>query len=611
MTTRHPVQRQNSEDSEGRLRALVDTAVDGVIIIDSQGIVQDFNPACESLFGYPAEEVIGQNVRMLMPGPYREEHDGYLARYRATGERRIIGIGREVEGRRKNGSTFPLELSVGEAHRGDQWSFVGIIRDITARKAAEQALQRAKEAAESANQAKSLFLANMSHEIRTPMNAVLGYAQIMDNDPRFPQRHRQALEAIDRAGNHLLGVINQILDLSKIEAGAMELHVDDFDLDELVESLSAIFKVRCEQRDLDWLIEKRIDRAQVRGDQGKLRQVLINLLGNAVKFTDEGGVRFAISQAGDRYRFEVSDTGTGIAADEQERIFEPFQQAAEGMSKGGTGLGLTLSKRQVGLMGGGLGIASRVGEGSLFFFDLDLPAAEGPVAAASLNAARILRLAPSCELAALVVDDVADNRDLLSRMLQTFGARVTVATDGADALDKARSARPDIAFMDVRMPVMDGIETLRRMREAGLDSGTVFVAMSAAGWRHETDRYSEAGFDDFIAKPYRFETVCACIERHIDVSFEPEAGDLASADPRGAGLDTRDLRLPEPLRNRLLRAARINAFTEIETVLAELEGMGGSTPKLVEHLRGLLRRYDSRRIIEAVEALADRVAGGD
>jgi len=592
------------EDPESRLRALVNTAVDGVIIIDSNGIVQDFNSACEKLFDYPASDVIGRNVSMLMPAPHNREHDGYLARYRETGVQRIIGIEREVEGRRRDGSTFPLELSVGEARHRDNRSFVGILRDITARKATEKALQKAKEQAESASQAKSLFLANMSHEIRTPMNAVLGYTQIMEYDQDFPERHRRALKAIDRAGNHLLGVINQILDLSKIEAGAMELDIGDFDLDDLVASISAIFEVRCEQKGITWRVESRIDRGAVRGDQGKLRQVLINLLGNAVKFTEQGSVFLLVTQTADSYHFEVSDTGLGITPAELERIFEPFHQAVEGISKGGTGLGLTLSRRQVELMGGRLEVNSRSKAGSQFTFDVVLPPAEGQIVPAYLTTERITRLAPECHVEALVVDDVADNRDLLSRMLITIGAGVSVASDGVDALGKIRGSRPDIVFMDVRMPIMDGLEALHHIKGKDDDNKIVCVALSAVGWSHDTERYFEVGFDDFIAKPYRFETVCECIEKHLGVRFEREGTRSAVSELPGVVADLSSITLPESLRARLHRAACLNAFSEIEAVLAELTDRGGSERELVEYLRGLLQRYDMHAIADTMARLA-------
>jgi len=266
-------------------------------------------------------------------------------------------------------------------------------------------------------------------------------------------------------------------------------------------------------------------------------------------------------------------------------------------------LGLTLSRRQVELMGGKLDLTSHPGAGSRFAFTLALPPAQGPVAPASLTGERIRRLAPGCTLEALVVEDVADNRELLSRMLRSVGAKVWVARDGADALEKIRLHRPAIVFMDVRMPVMDGIEALRQIRGLAGDRRVVCVAMSAAGWGREADRYFEVGFADFVAKPYRFETVCECIERHLDVRFEREpAKPLGPAAPARRA-DLLAVTLPPDLRQRLLNAARINAFTEIEASLSELKEMGARERELAENLRGFLQRYDSRAIADAVERL--------
>jgi PAS domain S-box-containing protein len=287
---RYRASSRSLEDREQRLSALVSTAVDGVMINDANGTVQEYNPACEQLFGCREDEVVGRNVKMLMPSPCQEEHDEYLSRYLTTGNKRSIGIGREVEGRRKDGATFPIGLSVGEARPGGQRLFVGIIRDITARRSAEQSLRVAKEQAESAGHAKSRFLANMSHEIRTPMNAVLGYTQLIETDPDMPDKYRRPLKAIHSAGNHLISLIDNILDLSKIEAGAMELDTRDFDLGDLTEEVSGMFAMRCEQKGLTWRADVHIGGRAVRADDRKLRQILIDLLGNAVKSTERGHI---------------------------------------------------------------------------------------------------------------------------------------------------------------------------------------------------------------------------------------------------------------------------------------------------------------------------------
>ena len=598
------------EDREQRLRALVTTAVDGVMIIDATGTVQEYNPACERLFGYPADEVVGRNVKMLMPGPYRDEHDQYLRRYRSTGVKRIIGIGREVEGRRKDGTTFPMELSVGEARPGGQQVFVGIIRDITARKVAEQSLRIAKEQAESASRAKSLFLANMSHEIRTPMNAVLGYTQLLETDPHLPVRYRRPLKAICVAGKHLLGLIDEILDISKIEAGAMELNSRDFDLGELVEDVSAIFRMRCDQKGLAWQVETRIGERAVHGDDRKLRQVLINLLGNAVKFTDRGQVCLRVEQDERRYRFGVEDTGPGISDGARAQIFQPFQQAEEGEAKGGTGLGLAISKRQIELMGGVLELESAPGEGSCFRFTLELPQAEGTPEPVREHAGAPVRLAFPHRVKALVVDDVEDNREVLSGLLERAGVEVSTARDGAEALEKVAEQRPDIVFMDVRMPVMDGLSAVRQLRERWPDRHIVCVAITASGLLRQRSFYLDAGFDDFIGKPFHFSAVCDCMESHLGVAFEHEPVAKPAADS-GPGADAlAGVRLPPGLRERLLAAAQINALTEIESLVAELKQRGDAGARaLAERLEDLLSRYDTDGIVALLKEIPDTDGG--
>jgi PAS domain S-box-containing protein len=591
------------EDREQRLRALVATAVDGVMIIDAAGTVQEYNPACERLFGFRADEVIGNNVKMLMPAPYRDEHDQYLRRYRSTGVKRIIGIGREVEGRRKDGTTFPLELSVGEARPGSQQVFVGIIRDITARKSAERSLREAKEQAESASRAKSLFLANMSHEIRTPMNAVLGYTQLIETDPELPSNYRRPLRAIRAAGSHLIGLIDDILDLSKIEAGAMELNLRDFDLGDLTEDVSEMFAIRCEQKGLQWRAEACIEDRAVRGDDRKLRQVLINLLGNALKFTESGEIRLEVEQRDRRYLFRVEDTGPGISDEARERIFESFQQAEEGNAKGGTGLGLAITLRQVELMGGALELESALGEGSRFQFALELAPAERALNADEERARTPVHLLEGHRVRALVVDDVEDNREVLSGFLERAGVQVGTAENGAVALDRVAASRPDIVFMDVRMPVMDGLTAVRELRARWSADPIVCVAITASGLLRQRAFYLDAGFDDFVAKPFRFDAICDCIHRHLGVEFERLTGPAGAAElkPEEAGLE--EVRLPAALRKRLLEAAQLNALTEIEAVIAELKQGESGARVLAEELDRLLARYDTDAIIELVARL--------
>ena len=607
LVLRYRASTRSLEDREQRLRALVGTAVDGVMIINANGSVQEYNPACEQLFGYRADEVIGQNVKMLMPPPYREEHDEYLHRYRATGNKRIIGIGREVEGRRKDGTTFPMELSVGEARPGGKQVFVGIIRDITARKSAEQSLRIAKEQAESASHAKSQFLANMSHEIRTPMNAVLGYTQLIENDPELPESYRRPLRAIHSAGNHLISLIDDILDLSKIEAGAMELDTMDFDLDDLTEDISEMFAIRCEQKGLLWQADVQIGERAVHADDRKLRQILINLLGNSVKFTDRGRVSLVVEQSGRHYTFSVSDTGPGINKDAQQRIFEPFQQAEEGEAKGGTGLGLAITRRHIELMGGSLRLESTPGEGSCFSFELELPLAEGDLILKSVHEGQLCRLAEPYRVHALVVDDLVDNREVLNGLLERAGIEVSMASNGAEALQLIAQQIPDIIFMDVRMPVMDGLTAVRQLRERWPAEGIVCVAITASGLLRQRSFYQDAGFDDFIGKPFLFEKVCDCMVRHLHVEFVHEPDTVMPTGATPCAGEPGAIQLPGSMRERLLTAARINALTEIETLIGELKELSPDAKCLAVELEKLLSHYDMDGILALIDQIPAEV----
>ena len=377
-------QRQRTEDqlrdSNEQVRAIVESVVDAIITIDDKGIIQTFNPAATLIFGYAADEVIGHNVRLLMPEPDRGKHDQYINNYLQTGDAKIIGRGREVVGKRKDGSLFPMELAISEMSIQGQRGFTGIVREISERKRIEYELTTARDLAEAANLAKSQFLATMSHELRTPLNAIIGYSEILveDAEKESDEQTISDLKNILGPSKHLLGLINDILDLSKIDAGKTEVYPDTFSVKDLVDDVIGALQqlVKKNSNQLTVKFDESLD--GMYSDSQKVRQILFNLLSNACKFTRNGEIELRVTKLGsgaaETVEFAVQDNGIGIEEDQMALLFQPFSQVDSSATRefGGSGLGLVISARLSELLGGEIKVESSVGEGSTFTLTLPL-----------------------------------------------------------------------------------------------------------------------------------------------------------------------------------------------------------------------------------------------
>lgn len=473
------------------------------------------------------------------------------------------------------------------AYLFQEWRRTKELAEVNAALREEVAVrQRAEAAAADANQAKSDFLANMSHEIRTPLNAILGYAQLMQRDPAIPSGQRDWISGISASGKHLLGLINEILDLSKIEARRMEIKPVDFNVVTLIRELATTFRPLCAEKRIAFRLEI-AERPQnmVRGDEGKLRQILINLVGNAIKFTNSGEVCLRLSPVTeDRWLFEVFDTGLGIPESEQVDIFKPFHQGSGARHQGGTGLGLTIAKRQVELLGGELKLQSERGVGSRFFYELPFVQPAGDI---HKQTTRVRRLAKGCAVRALVVDDSPENREVLGGALTVIGCEVLFAQDADEAVAQTRRHKPDIIFLDLLLPGSHGAQVARSILGEAASVAPKIVAHTASPLARHQEEAREAGCVDIIHKPFDCETVYECLERLLQVGMEREVID--SELPSSA---LERVALPDSLCSRLAVAAELHSTTALKACLSELRELGPEANRLAEEVRLLMRSYD-------------------
>jgi PAS domain S-box-containing protein len=501
--------RAASRRSEDMLAGMMAISPEAIVVTDSEGLIRFFSAGAEAVFGYSQAEVLGSRVERLMPPDAREAHRRHVEGFGA-GERSSLRMHdrTEIRGLRRNGDSFPAEASLARLETAEGQFYAVIVRDLSDRRANEQRLLEAWEAAERASRSKSVFLANMSHEIRTPLNGILGVAQALARTPLSPSQ-QEMVQLMEVSGRALESLLGDILDLAKVDAGRLVVCCEPFDLRALALEVHALFGASAREKGVDLRLEigPGAD-AWFAGDALRIRQVLSNLLSNAVKFTREGEIRLAVAwretDAGGAVRLSVSDTGVGFDAAQAERLFERFEQADGSTTRnfGGTGLGLAISRSLVELMGGTISAAGERGKGAVFTVDLPLPRAARPQvcgpdraepAAADARATRVL-----------LAEDHPTNRRVIELILGQTPVSLEMVENGEQAVAAWARGDYDLVLMDMQMPVMDGLTAIReiRAREAALGRPPVRIVTLTANALPEHRRASEeAGADDFLTKP--------------------------------------------------------------------------------------------------------------
>ena len=650
------------QDSEQWLASTLKNLSEAVVTTNDRGAVTFFNPVAETLTGWKQEEVIGEDVTFQVT-PEEFASISTVSPEQSQPQITII-LGDYTVLIAKDGTRIPIEYS-GNPIIDEQGQFIGfvmIFKDVTERRQMESALEEertslaqkvkertselssmnellqqeiverkyaqmeleeAKESAESANRAKSEFLANMSHELRTPLNAILGYAQIIKNTSDLNERQENGLEIIKNSGTHLLNLINEILDLSKIEAGRMELNLTAVHLPDFLKQIAEMIQVRAKQKGIEFMYnqDQNLPTA-VRVDEKRLRQILINLLGNAVKFTEHGRVTFrvkgvAIEKSEDQntqslihndqstIHFEVEDTGIGIAQEQLEEIFLPFQQVGEKRhSVEGTGLGLTISMKLIRLMKSKLVVDSTLGQGSVFQFDLALEEISDFSPPVKRQQRKILGYVGE-RRTVLVVDDRKENRLVLRDMLSPLEFKIIEAQNGQECIDQMFQHQPDATLLDLRMPVMNGIEAVTYIRKDRNFRDNVIIAVSASAYADDQRRSLEAGCNDFLVKPILFEDLLDLLQKYLPLEWIYDEQET-SALPRDSEVAPSSslLTLSEEDKDALLKYASTG---RVKPLLEYLDTLEAEYQPATEEIRQLAKRFQLKVIVEKLQSVKDSV----
>lgn len=602
--TQHKRALEKLWDSENRLQAIFDNAAAGIMLANAKGSFTQCNSKWLEMTGYNANEI--KNLTYL-DITHPDDVDISRQHFEPLTRNEIGSYHIEKRFIRKDGSVFWADASV-TVNRDQNEAFdavIGVMVDISKRKQIEAKLQEAKEVAEAANRAKSSFLANMSHELRTPLNAILGYTQILNReDSLLCDKYREGIGIIERSGNYLLTLIDDILDLSKIEAGKIELYPNDFNFSVFIQDITEIFAIRAKQKGITFIYQP-LSRLPVgiHADEKRLRQIIINLLGNAVKFTEQGSVVLNVGLQNGKILFQVEDTGIGIASDELKKIFSPFQQVGDSNYRAqGTGLGLSITKKLVKMMGGELHVDSVLGQGSRFWTVLLLP--EGQAQSGQTEASVIIGYKTPFEkgtnefLKILVIDDRLENCILLEELLTPLGFEVMKACNGIEGLDKVRECQPDLIILDLIMPLMDGLEFCRQLRQN--DANTVVIATSASVFDSNRKDSFKAGCNDFLPKPIRAEELLEYLQRYLDLEwiYEPK---ISTANPADSEALASLVPLPAEQAAIFFELAMMGDVNGILEQIEKLKQLDEQLVPVANRIAELAKEFENEQICEFVE----------
>jgi PAS domain S-box-containing protein len=616
--------------SEERLRTFYEFDMVGLTITSPEKGWLSVNDYLCKLLEYSEQELFGLTWAQLT---HPDDLAADVTQFNLLLANKINGYSLEKRFISRTGKVIPTLLVVRcvRKENGEVDYVVAMVQDISERKQAEENLRRYKDhleeevqtrtadlvlartAAETANQAKSTFLTSMSHELRTPLNAILGFSSLLRRDEQLRPEQRTNLDIINRSGEHLLTLINDILELAKIEAGKTQLNISSFDLGTLVRDVTDMMELRARAKGLQLLIDQSSQFPRyINGDEARLRQILINLLGNAVKFTQQGGVTLRLGTKQNAHAhliIEVEDSGPGLSAEDQQRLFQPFVQFGKqaGDNKG-TGLGLSITRQFVELMGGTISVESTLGKGSLFRVELHL----NEVKEADLlpqhetDKGEVIGLASGQPVyRILIVEDQLENQLLLSQLMQRIGFEIQVAENGAQGVEQFQSWQPHLIFMDRRMPDMDGIEATKAIRQLPSGQEVKIVAVTASAFMEQRNEMMAAGMNDFVRKPYRFNEIYDSLSRQLGVQYR--YAETRPAKETAVVALTADMLavLPQALRDELKAALESLMGDRIEAALEQIKPYDEVLHKTLSRL---VENYDYPSILKELQAKGSETA---